>query len=266
MRELLSFACEGAGLAATLDRAPGAAGLLIVSGGNEIRIGAHRGMARLAGDIAAAGHPVFRFDRRGVGDSEGENGGFETSGPEIAAAIQCFRQACPGLRRIAAFGNCDAASALLLNGPFPLDGLILANIWTVEAVDDLPPPAAIRARYLERLRDPKAWAGLISGRINFAKLARGLFRLAKPAAPQGLAARIGQALAGCSVPSTILLAQRDGTAIAFLDAWRGNGFEAARANPKLSLREIDSASHSFAGAGDYAKLKDVILEMLESSS
>ena len=48
MRELISFPCEGDTLAGTLDDAPGATGLLIVSGGNEIRCGAHRGMALLA--------------------------------------------------------------------------------------------------------------------------------------------------------------------------------------------------------------------------
>jgi pimeloyl-ACP methyl ester carboxylesterase len=95
MRHPLSFACEGATLAASLDEAAGTTGLLIVSGGNEIRSGAHRGMATLAARIADTGHPVFRFDRRGVGDSEGANGGFESSGPDIAAAIAAFRDAAP---------------------------------------------------------------------------------------------------------------------------------------------------------------------------
>ena len=40
MRRLTSFPCAGDILAATLDEAPGTTGLLIVSGGNEIRIGA----------------------------------------------------------------------------------------------------------------------------------------------------------------------------------------------------------------------------------
>ena len=117
MRRLVNFSCEGQSLSGTLDSALSKTGLLVVSGGNEIRIGAHRGMAKLAGDVAAAGHPVFRFDRRGIGDSEGENGGFTKSGPDIAAAIAAFRDACPELIRIVAFGNCDAASALLLHRP-----------------------------------------------------------------------------------------------------------------------------------------------------
>ena len=53
MRHQLTFDCEGATLAASLDEAPGTTGLLIVSGGNEIRSGAHRGMALLAQRVAA---------------------------------------------------------------------------------------------------------------------------------------------------------------------------------------------------------------------
>ena len=76
MRELIAFDCTGETLLGALDRAKGATGLLIVSGGNEVRMGAHRGMASLAARLAARGVPVFRFDRRGIGDSSGENGGY----------------------------------------------------------------------------------------------------------------------------------------------------------------------------------------------
>src|SRR3546814_2203618 len=133
MRHQLNFGCEGAALAASVDDARGSNGLLIVSGGNGIRSGAHRGMAMLAQRVAAAGHPVFRFDRRGIGDSEGANGGFESSGPDIVAAIAAFREAAPHVARVIGFGNCDAASALLLPQPLVLDGLTVANPWTSDS-------------------------------------------------------------------------------------------------------------------------------------
>ena len=75
----LTFECADSTLAGTLDMACGASGLLLVSGGNEIRSGAFSGQAALAARIAAAGFPVFRFDRRGIGDSGGENKGFRNS-------------------------------------------------------------------------------------------------------------------------------------------------------------------------------------------
>ncbi|MGR4891320.1 hydrolase 1, exosortase A system-associated [Sphingopyxis sp. LARHCG72] len=249
MRHQLSFACEGAALAASLDEAAGGTGLLIVSGGNEIRSGAHRGMAMLAARIAAEGYPVFRFDRRGIGDSEGANGGFESSGPDIAAAIAAFRAAAPHVSRIFALGNCDAASALLLHQPLALDGLIVANPWTydgeAEEADEpaLPPAAAIRARYLSRLKDPKSLLRLITGEVDFRKLFRGLSALkapAAPAAPDSLAARIDGAIAALGAPATILLATGDRTAQAFMES-------CPSALSRLPVERLASPSHSFAG-------------------
>ncbi|WOF42320.1 hydrolase 1, exosortase A system-associated [Sphingopyxis indica] len=247
MRRHLSFACEGAALAATLDDAPGTTGLLIVSGGNEIRSGAHRSMAMLAQRIAAAGHPVFRFDRRGIGDSEGENRGFEASGPDIAAAIAAFRAAAPQLTRIVAFGNCDAASALLLHQPLPLDALVLANPWTYEGDEQdadepaLPPAAAIRARYWSRLKDPASLLRLLRGDVNIRKLAQGLSALGKrrtPLAVESLAARLNAAMASLSLPATILLATGDRTAQAFAEACHCG---------TIPVERLASPSHSFAG-------------------
>ncbi len=262
MRHFLTFACEGATLAATLDEAPGAAGLLIVSGGNEIRIGAHRGMERLATDLSYLGHPVFRFDRRGIGDSDGVNGGFETSGPDIEAALRAFQFACPQLKRIVAFGNCDAASALILHTPQGLQALILSNIWVVEPTDDLPPAAAIKSHYLQRLKDPKAWIALFSGAINLRKLLSGLTRLAAPQAPSALTDRVAHAMARGSIPAHILLARRDGTALAFAEAWASDRFAAARKTGLYRVTMLDSSAHSFARAADYAALKTALLESL----
>ena len=241
---------------ATLDAAEGAAGLLIVSGGNEVRSGAHRGMAELAAMIAAHGHPVFRFDRRGVGDSEGENGGFRASGPDIAAALTAFREQCPRLTRIVAFGNCDAATALALHGA-PVDARILANPWVIPSSGEMPPPAAIRARYARRLRDPDAWRALLTGRIAMGKLAKGLGRLAaaRPPKTDSLADKTVRALEASATPTTIVLAVRDATAVAFADVWRGD--------PMLPVVRIDSASHSFADDAAHARLVELLLAALD---
>jgi exosortase A-associated hydrolase 1 len=175
-RRQFTFDCAGSALAATLDEAPGAAGLLIVTGGNETRAGAFSSQAELAARIATAGHPVLRFDRRGVGDSEGVNMGFRHSAEDIAAALAAFRARCPALERIVAFGNCDAASALMLGGGGGFDGLVLSNPWTYEDdhADAPPPPAAIRARYAAKLTNPRELVRLLTGKVNLAKLARGL--------------------------------------------------------------------------------------------
>jgi exosortase A-associated hydrolase 1 len=265
MRRNLTFTCEGVELAATLDSGDRNTGLLIVSGGNEIRIGAHRGMAELAATVASEGYPVLRFDRRGVGDSAGSNGGYESSGPDIASAVAAFRQECPALTRVVAFGNCDAATALVAyRGDTAVDALVLANPWVVPPIDDLPPAAAIKSRYVRRMRDPAAWAALLTGRIDMRALARGLGRLAQPKRNAPIAESFATALAASTIPVSILLASRDGTAAAFADTWQSDAFAAARAHPAVHLTTFDSPSHSFASVADFAMLLQSVLAQLSA--
>lgn len=256
MRRLIAFACAGDTLLGTLDDAPGKTGLLIVSGGNEIRIGAHRGMALLAQKLAERGIPVFRFDRRGIGDSTGSNGGYLSSGPDIGAAAATF-SAEAGIERLIAFGNCDAATALaLFGGAAGIDRLILANPWVVEPSDDLPPAAAIRSRYAAKLKDPRELWRLVSGGVNIVRLVKGLARISStPSEPNALARRLADALEGWRGRATILLATGDATAIAYRDA-------ITRIGLILPTHTHDTPSHSFAREGDAAWLEERIVAVL----
>ena len=256
MRELTAFPCDGDTLIGTLDDAPGTTGLLIVSGGNELRCGAHRDMALLAADLAAAGIPVFRFDRRGIGDSDGANHGYQDSGPDIAAAARAFRTLAPHLTRIVGFGNCDAATALALyHHEAGIDALVLANPWVGDEDDALPPASAIRSHYADRLRDPRAWLRALSGGMNIAKAIKGLRKVSSKSreAENPIAARMGVAMV--DTPRTILLARRDNTAIRFEHAWREPD--------AIHRRETDS--HSFARPGDGDWLREQILAATRSA-
>lgn len=241
-RRHLTFFCKGAELAATLDTARGKTGLLIVSGGNEVRSGPWGSQAQLAAKIAAAGFPVFRFDRRGTGDSEGSNSGFGGSASDIAAALLAFRAHVPTLKRVVAYGNCDAASALMLVGGQGCDALVLANPWTFEPDLEAPsapemPPQLVRSHYLKRLSDPRAVWRLLTGKVKVGALAASLRDAVKPAAPPtSLAQDMAAALAGFEGGVTILLAGRDRTAQAFQSHWD-------KGDPRL--RSCPEASHSF---------------------
>nr|WP_277991122.1 hydrolase 1, exosortase A system-associated [Sphingomonas panni] len=251
---MVTFPCAGETLAGTLDVASGTTGLLIVSGGNELRIGAHRGQALLAAAIAAAGYPVLRFDRRGIGDSTGRNDGFRSSAPDIAAAAAALREQT-GITRMVAFGNCDAATALaLFHAQARIDRLVLANPWIVEPSGDLPPPAAIRATYAAHLSSPAEWKRLLTGGVNFRRLARGLATLARRRPRQTDLTRAFTAGLSSGTPTDILLATRDHTAVAFLDAWHLRHLTA--------LHHRDSDSHSFARPGDADWLRDRLLDAL----
>ncbi|PAX09665.1 alpha/beta fold hydrolase [Sphingomonas lenta] len=246
MRRLIAFPCEGETLVGTLDEADGDTGLLIVSGGNEVRTGSHRGMAQLAARLAAQGVPVFRFDRRGIGDSTGENLGWSRSAPEVHTAATCFRMEASQLKRLIALGNCDAATALAAFGQAAgLDALILTNPWLSDRGDDgLPPAPAIRARYLARLRDPASWTRL----PNFRKLFKGVSTLLQKRHEPDHA----RLFADLALPATVILAEGDATALAYKAAMRG------------TFVHIRTASHSFADAAD--ELETAILEAIRRYS
>jgi len=263
VRSLSHFACEGASLGATLDDGPASTGLLIVTGGTEIRIGAHGGLARLAAATAAAGYPTLRFDRRGVGDSEGADPGFAASEPDIAAAAAHLRASCPAVTRVIGFGLCDGATALALHHRAArLDGLVLANPWVVEPEDGLPPPAAIRRRYRDRLFSLSAWRRLLTGGIDYRAALRGLRSIARKP-DGGLGGSVATALASGPGPLTVVLATGDATAIAFAGAYRGDGFAGVRGH--ADLIEIASRSHSFASGDDPDRLAAICIAALAAA-
>jgi exosortase A-associated hydrolase 1 len=271
MRRMINFACEGTMLAGTLDLGDKSTALLIVSGGNEIRCGSHNGQAAMAAHFAALGYPVLRFDRRGIGDSEGDNGGFESSAPDLTAAILALQEHLPHVARIVGFGNCDAASALALyHAGLGIDQLVLANPWVIESPveqsESSPKPsaAAIRARYWLRLKNPRSLVDLFSGKINLRKLVGGLARATQSHAPSGLAARMARALDNSQTPVALLIAERDSTAMAFMADWKAPLFTAVRQRPDVTLARLDSASHSFAEANAKSWLLDRVGFVLRS--
>lgn len=255
MRRLIAFPCGDDTLAGTLEAGNATTGLLIVSGGNEVRAGAHRGMAQLAARLAADGTPVFRYDRRGVGDSGGTPCDNANAAADLAAAIAAFRHEAPHLIRIVAFGNCDAATLLALHGRASgIDCVVLANPWIATEPDALPPAAAIRARYVDRLRHPAEWLRLLRGGVDMRKLVNGLCKLIhSPSQRPSEAVPLRVAISVWGADATVILAQGDATAIAFAAAMRNAAFDTVT---------IPTASHSFARAADAAALERAIREVI----
>lgn len=261
MRRLTTFACEGLTLGATVDGTGGATGLLMVTGGSQTRIGSHRMYERLAAALAERGIACFRFDRRGVGDSEGTDPGFRGSGPDIAAASAAFRAARPGLERIVGFGLCDGATALALFGRSAgLDGLILANPWLVETEAGQPAPAAIKRHYRDRLLSREGWSKLVSGSISYRKLLKGILQIVRSAAPADLASETAAALATRPLPLALILCRKDATAIAAEEVWKNPVFASVRSGAPLY---VETDSHTFARPGDEQALLEACLAALE---
>lgn len=261
MRRLLSFTCEGALMAASLDAAAGTIGILMVTGGSQTRIGSHRMYERLAKALVQSGFSCFRYDRRGVGDSGGEDPGFRGSAPDLAAAAAAFRAERPGLARIIGLGLCDGATAIALYGrQAGLDGLILINPWLVEAQADQPPPAAIRHHYRRRLLSLEGWRSLLAGTVDYRKLLRGIRSLARSDSGSPLADETAAALARSRLPARLILAKDDATAVAAADALKAPAFTGL-----IQCGDtLPTDSHTFARPGDESALLAAVVRAVNA--
>lgn len=262
MRRLLTFTGAGETLAASLDGASGTTGLLMATGGSQTRIGSHRMYERLAKALADEGYPCFRYDRRGVGDSGGQDPGFRGSIPDIGAAAVAFRREASGLERVIGFGLCDGATALALSaGEAGLDGLILVNPWLVEVgQDEAPPAAAVRRHYRQRLTSREGWSKLLRGAISWRGLLKGIRRISAPSAEASLALEAAAALRRAAVPVWLILAEGDATAIAAQAEVRNGAFQ----DIILGTETLLTDSHTFARPGDEAALLAAVARALKA--
>lgn len=264
MRRLTTFTCEGETLAASLDDAGGATGLLLVIGGTQTRIGSHRMYERLAKALADKGLPCFRYDRRGVGDSSGGDPGFRGSGPDLAAAAAAFRVESPQLTKIVGLGLCDGASAAaLFGGEAGLGGLILVNPWLVETEEEnSPPPAAIRRHYWNRLKSREGWKKILTGAVNWRKLLSGVRKASAPITRAPLATDIANALRASALPTHFILARGDATAIAAEAELEDAAFDGLVAGRET----LATDSHTFARPGDEQALMAAVERALTALS
>lgn len=264
MRRLSRFPCGPDMLSGSLDEAPGSVGLLCVTGGSQVRSGPHRMLHQLAVAVADAGYPVFRYERRGLGDSDGEDPGYRDSGPDLAAAVSAFRSQAPHVRTVVGFGLCDGATTLALHGrEAGVDGIVLANPWFVETAPDTLAPAAAKAHYRDRLLSPKAWAGVFTGKVDLLGSARSLFSTVSSSTTSSLADEVAIKLARYKGRLTLILAERDGTAITAKSCWSGASFAAMRDEAVVS---VPTESHTFARDGDHAQVAQSVVAFMQRMS
>ena len=173
-----TFDCEGERLIGVVSVPERAAplGVVVVVGGPQYRVGSHRQFVSLARRLAVAGYAVLRFDYRGMGDSTGTMRSFEDVTPDIDAAIGALRAACPAVTRIALWGLCDGASAMLLRCADTRDaqvaGIALLNPW-VRSESTLA-KTQLKHYYGRRLFSKGLWSKLARGGVDVAGALRSL--------------------------------------------------------------------------------------------
>ncbi len=257
----LLFTCGNARLLGILSTgaAAGDVGVVVVVGGPQYRVGAHRQFVALARALATAGFPVLRFDYRGMGDSEGDLRQFENAGADIAAAIGALTKALPGVRRVVLWGLCDGASAALLYQEAQQDarvaGLALLNPW-VRSEASLA-KTHVKHYYRQRLQEREFWRKLFSGRValgalsGFARNLRQAFgRSGGSAAAAGASAgpyqdRMARAWGACRGEILLMLSEHDYTAREFLEYTAGDArWQQALKSRAATRVDIADADHT----------------------
>lgn len=275
--EAFTFGCEGEALVGVLHHpaadAPAQAaqtGVVVIVGGPQYRAGSHRQFVHLARALAAAGHPVLRFDVRGMGDSTGALQNFEQITPDVGAAIDTLVQRAPAVQRVALWGLCDGASAALLylhdRNDARVQALCLLNPWVRSDVGQAR--TQVKHYYTERLRQPAFWARLLRGRVALVALTdlwRNI-RLASGGQDGNSAAndngsyqsRMLQGWAHFSGPSLLVLSGNDYTAKEFLEFTQGKpSWQHRLGAAQLQIRHLDEADHTFSDLRHKQQLQEL---------
>jgi uncharacterized protein len=148
--------------------------VVLVAGGTQTRVGAHRMLVTLATALAGSGYLALRFDVRGRGDSAGAYPGFEHLDADLVAAIAAARLARPDIREIILLGHCDgaAASCFAAGRGLQADGLILLNPWIRTAETKA---ASERQQNKKKLFELNSWKKLFTGKLSLSSLRKSVF-------------------------------------------------------------------------------------------
>jgi exosortase A-associated hydrolase 1 len=239
----LRFACNGSGLLGIIDipERPLPRGVLVITGGPQYRVGSHRQFTLLARMMAQRGIPVMRFDRRGMGDSEGEPRSFDQIEDDIRAAMKEFFSQMPDMKEVVIWGLCDAATAaaFYVGVDKRVRGLVLLNPWV--RTPEGAARAMLRHYYLARLGEVAFWKKVASGELDFAASAATLrqnMRLAASERGSQLPQRVISSLAEFDGHVMVVLSGDDLSAVEFARLM-------ARHNVRAKRVDIDGANHTF---------------------
>ena len=138
--------------------------VILITGGPQVRIGAHRMYVQLSRFLCEHSWASFRFDYEGMGDSAGDFIGFQYAGPSITAAVNFLKNRFKGKASFILWSLCDGATAAALYAATHQDhiiGQILCNPLTV--TDQGLARSTIRHYYAKRFFN-KDFLGKLFGR------------------------------------------------------------------------------------------------------
>lgn len=271
---VLGFSCKGEPLVGILAEPVGATselGVVIVVGGPQYRAGSHRQFTLLARHLAAHGHATLRFDYRSMGDSPGETRDFLAAQDDIEAAIQALMNARPAVRKIALWGLCDGASAILMYLEATRDprveGVALLNPWVRSAATLAR--THVKHYYWNRLRDKGFWSKLLRGGVGLTavrtlgqnlKLAGSRRQASGPSRFQD---RMADGLRHFQGRTLLVLSGDDYVAREFgLHTQESPAWSGLLQDARISRHELTDADHTFSDLRQTAAVETITLNWL----
>lgn len=253
----IAFECRGDRLIGILHETQESVrrGVLIIVGGPQYRAGSHRQFVSLARRWCQAGIPVFRFDYRGMGDSEGQIRDFEQVDDDIAAAIDRFMAECPDLEEVVLWGLCDGASAAAFFGQKDprVRALVMVNPWVRS--EEIQAQATLKFHYGRKFTSMETWRRLFSGKISVVSSLGSIVgavgatfaaRVGAQSAEASLPDRVLGAMARFPRPVLLFLSGNDLTAREFLIAAESDGAHTEfLASDQVTRHDLPQANHTF---------------------
>jgi exosortase A-associated hydrolase 1 len=238
----LRFNCNGSSLVGIIDvpERPLQRGLLVLADGGGYRVGSHRQFTLLSRALAQRGIPVLRFDRRGMGDSEGEPRAGDAIDDDVRAALKEFFIHMPEMKETVILGLGDAAAGAALYAPQDerVSGLVLLNPQVRKPRGE----ESLGHHYLARLGEVAFWKRVAAGKVDIAASAAALRQNVRQAANgrrSALPKRLAASLGGFKGHVLVVLGSADPTA-------REAARLLARHHVRCKQVEIAGAGHAFA--------------------
>jgi exosortase A-associated hydrolase 1 len=275
--EAFVFECHGASLVAIATEPAQrtcSAGLLVVVGGPQYRVGSHRQFVQLSRALARQGIACLRFDCRGMGDSDGRSRDFTDIHEDIAAAVDAFCDRNPELTDIVLWGLCDGATAAAFYAPEDtrVSGLILLNPWVHTQEGEAR--AYLRHYYWRRATSSAFWRKLFAGDFSLRRSLRDASQLVQRAFPRtptsdgshsqedlSLPRLLHQKLTQRPVKTLIFLSQRDLVAQEF-DSLINSDDDWSRFSETATIERFADADHTFSDPHDAGRAVQLTVDWI----
>lgn len=234
--------------------------VIIVTGGPQVRTGAHRLYVQLSRFLCEHNWPSLRFDYEGMGDSEGDFVGFQSAEASIASAMTFLQHKFKSKLDFIFWSLCDGATATALYAatyPEFISGLILCNPLVI--TEEGLARSTIRHYYKERIFNKEFLRKLVQFELDLKSTVKSLWGYFKNAqfyvnTKRGCAGSVEQkmpnmvfdSLSIIEKPIRIILSTDDIVASNFQDELKRNkALKGDYKRKKIVNHIIKGADHTF---------------------